>query len=365
MHDDYIGRQIRRATRALFLLAVLPLTAVLLLGVQFHRFLGNLMRGPVAMNSAELQEVANPELLRRYKVSVVGDQMFPTNFQEVKETRAEGTNKVTETEVEQRFSILTFGDRSLLVSSKDPLPGLQVRAGLVPIPREVREHVLSPIEREKPEMARTFFPVMLDTEEFSSEAWIVPLCGLLLALLGGWGVIKCARWSSNPAEHPIGRELEKRGDFNILSGRMDAEVRAEGGSDSGTLVTASWLLHPWSFGLKMRALGELAWAYKLIVKHRVNFIPTGKTYHARIWDRNGKLIQLQVKQANLDAMLLKLSQRAPWVVMGFSPAIEALYRKRRPEFLVEVDKRKAAPKAPPAPSKTQQQVKRPSPLGVA
>jgi hypothetical protein len=366
MHDDYIGRQIRRATRTLFLLSVLPVAAALLLGIQFHRFLGSLMQRPAAMSSAELQAVSNPELLRRYRVSLTAEQLFPTTFQKVKETRTEDTKQVTKVEVEQRFSILTFGDRCLLVSSKNPISDLQVRGGLVPIPLEVREHVLSQIEHENPEMAGTFLPMMLNTEEFSSESWIVPLCGLLLALLGGWGVIKCAQWSSNPAEHPIGRYLAKRGDFNVMCGRIDAEVRSEGGPDSGTLVTAAWLLHPWPFGLKVRALGEIAWAHKVIVRHRVNFIPAGKTYHAKIWDRQGKIMQVQGKEAILDALLGKLSQRAPWIVVGFSPAIEVLFRKRRSEFLAEVDKRKAALNAGPAmPAKPQPQAKSRVPVGVA
>ena len=318
------------------------------------------------MTTSELQDVSNPELLRRYRVALIGDQLFPTNFQKVKETRTEDTQQVTKEEVEQRFSILNFGDHNLLVSSKDPVTNLQIRGGLVPIPPDVREHVLSKIEQKKPQMAGTFLPMMLDTEEFASDAWIVPICGLLLALLGGWGVIKCAQWSSNPSDHPIGRYLQKRGNFDIMSGRIEAEVRSEGGSDSGTLVTASWLLHPWPFGLKVRALGELAWAHKVIVRHRVNFIPAGKTYHAKIFDRQGKLLQVQGKEANLDALLGKLSQRAPWIIVGFSSAIETLFKKRRPEFLAEVDKRKAALNAGPTTvAKPQPQAKRPIPVGVA
>ena len=366
MHDDYVGRQIRRANRTLFLLAALPLTAAVLLGVQYHRFLASLLESPVSMSSTELRGVSDALLLRRYKVSVEGDQLIPTGFQKVRQTTASDTNRVTREEVEQRFSILTFGDRRLLVSSKDPLPGTQLKGGLVPIPLEVREHVLAPIGRENPDLAAAFLPVMLDTAEFSGEAWIIPVCGLVIALLAVWGMTKCAQWSSDPARHPIARELEKRGDFNILRGRIDTEVRTERASDSGALVTASWLLQPWPFGLKVRPLGEIAWAYKVIVKHRVNFIPAGKTYHARLWDRQGKLIDVQGKEANLDALLVKLNQRAPWVVTGFSPAIEALYRKQRSEFLAEVDKRKAALKADSAaPVKPQPPAKRPAPVGVA
>jgi hypothetical protein len=366
MHDDYIGRHIRRATRAVFLLSALPVVAALLLGIQYHRFLGNLLQSPVAMTASELQDVSNPELLRRYRVALIGDQLFPTNFQKVRETRTEDTNQVSKVEVEQRFSILNLGNHNILVSSTDPVTDVQIRGALVPIPQDVREYVLSKIEHKRPEMAGTFLPMMLDTQEFASEAWILPICGLLPALLGVWGVIKSAQWSSNPADHPIGRYLQKRGNFDIMTGRIDAEVRSEGGSDSGTLVTASWLLHPWPFGLKVRALSELAWAHKVIVRHRVNFIPAGKTYHAKIFDRQGKLLQVQGKEANLDALLGKLSQRAPWIVVGFSPAIEALFKKRRPEFLAEVDKRKAALNAGSASAaKPQPQAKKPVPVGVA
>jgi hypothetical protein len=366
MHDDYIGRQIGRATRTLFLFAALPMAAVVLTGIQSHRFLANLVQGPIPMSWAELQAVSDPQTLRRYNVSVDGDEMIPTNFQKVRQTRASDTNKVTKVEVEQRFSILTVGDRHMLVSSTAPLLSAHLRGGLVPIPIEVREHVLSPLERKNPKIAGSFLPTMLDTAEFSSDAWILPACGLLLVILAGWGIIKCAQWSSNPAGHPVARELQKRGDFNILRGRIDAEVRAENAHDQGTIVTTTWLLHPWPFGLKVRALGEIAWAYKLIVKRRVNFIPAGKTYHARIGDRQGKRIEIQGKEATVDALLVKLGQRAPWIVAGFNQTIEAMYRKQRPQFLAEVDRRKAALKTEPATAITPEpQPKRSTPVGVA
>jgi hypothetical protein len=367
MQDDYIGRQIDRATRSLFLLSIFPLIAVSLLGVQNRRFLVSLIHSPVPMSSAEIQQVSDPESLRRYNVSLIGDQLIPTKFQKVRETRDQHTNQVTRSEVEQRFSILTLGNKSLLVSSKNQISDTQLKGGLLPIPLEVRDHVLNAIERKKPELAGTFLPMMLDTETFSSDAWFVPTCGALLILLGFWGLITAARWSSNPAGHPIAKELQKRGEFNIVRGRIDAEVRAEGGSGSGTLITASWLLSPSLIGLKIRPLGEIAWAYKLVVRHRVNFIPVGKTVRAKIWDRQGKAIEVMAKEANVDALLTKINQRAPWVVMGFNAAIESMFKMNRPQFLAEVDKRKAALKAAPVagPASPQPQAKRPTPVGVA
>src|SRR5438132_14114418 len=112
--DDYIGRQISRAIRTLLLLSIFPLIAVSLLGIQNRRFLVSLIQSPVPMSSPEVQQVSDPESLRRYNVSLIGDQLIPTKFQKVRETRDQSTNRVTRSEVEQRFSILAFGNKSLL-----------------------------------------------------------------------------------------------------------------------------------------------------------------------------------------------------------------------------------------------------------
>src|SRR5258708_33635480 len=136
--ENYMGGQISRAPGTFFLLSIFPPIAVSLLGAQNRRFLVSLIHSPVPMSSPEVQQVSDPESLPRYNVSLIGDQLIPTKFQKVRETRDQSTNRVTRSEVEQRFSILTLGNKSLLVSSKDQISDTQLKGGLVPIPADAR-----------------------------------------------------------------------------------------------------------------------------------------------------------------------------------------------------------------------------------
>jgi hypothetical protein len=364
VQDDYIHNQMRRSTRNLLLFCAIPLAFLVLLGVQNYRFLANLLKGPRPVSSSELFNIQDSGDLRQYNVSVSGDELIPTTFQKVMQTKSSSTNQVTRTDVEQRFSILQIGDRYLLVSSKDPLSSTSLTGGLVAIPLEVREHVLGPIEKRKAISEQAFLPFMLNTTEFN-DSWGGLVFLLLLGTLCATGVVVSTQWSANSAQHPIAKQLRKYGEFNIIRGRIDSEVRQEGNlKASAPLVTSSWILAPSVFTLRVRPLGELAWAYQLTTQHRVNFVPTGKTFQAKIYDRQGRLIAIQAKEQAVQALLVKIGQKAPWVVLGFNAGLENLYKKQRDQFLAAVDQRKAALKAAPAES-PKPQPKKPEPVGVA
>ena len=366
MYDDYIGRQIRRATRSLLVLSFVPVLAAAAAAISYQRFLGSLLHGPMQMSAQELVAVSNPESLSRYNVVVNGDQIFSTGFQKLAEGESSGGKDVSNKKVAERISVLTFGDRQLLVVSEDRPTSTQLRGALEAISPEIRTQVLSKLIVENPGSASAYLPMMLDTREFTADAWTIPVAGIAAVLLGAWGIFVCMRWQSNPETHPIHQGLRKYGDPRLIRGRIDGEARAENAKDSGAAITANWFLHAWPFGLRVRPLADIAWAYKLVITHRVNFVPTGKTHHAKVFDRQGKAIQFQDKEPAVDALLLKLSQRAPWVVMGFSGPIENMFKKQRAQFLAEVDKRKAAAKAAPSEApKLQPQTKKPQPVGVA
>jgi hypothetical protein len=209
VNDDYINNQMRRGTRNLFLFSAVPLVVVVLLGFQNHRFLANLLQGPRSLSGSELLHVQDSEDLPQYNVSVSGDQLIPTAFQKVRQTKSTSTNQVTRVDVQQRFSLLQFGDRYLLVSSVDPPSSASLAGGLIAIPLEVREHVLGPIETRKNISAQAFLPFMLNTSEFSRAAWWPPVFGLSLGILGAVGIVIALRWSANPDQQPIARQLRK------------------------------------------------------------------------------------------------------------------------------------------------------------
>lgn len=78
---------------------------------------------------------------------------------------------------------------------------------------------------------------------------------------------------------------------------------------------------------------KLIWTYMNTVTHRTNGIKTGTTYNVQ-FESEGSSYAIGVdKQDTAVAVLQKISETLPWVVVGYSDELKALYRKNRAEFL--------------------------------
>ena len=89
-------------------------------------------------------------------------------------------------------------------------------------------------------------------------------------------------------------------------------------------------------GADARALpnNKMVWAYMNTVTHRTNGIKTGTTYSVQIEMEGKGSFSIGVdKQETAVAVLTKMSEMFPWVVVGYSDELKALYNKNRAEFM--------------------------------
>lgn len=79
---------------------------------------------------------------------------------------------------------------------------------------------------------------------------------------------------------------------------------------------------------------KIAWAYMNTVTHRTNGIKTGTTYSVQIETEGAGSFSIGVDKEDMAlGVLKKFNEMLPWVVVGYSDELKALYRKNRAEFL--------------------------------
>src|SRR5256885_15292845 len=105
------------------------------------------------------------------------------------------------------------------------------------------------------------------------------IVGLPLLALAGWNIWKAMRRSSEIQSSPVWKNLAVHGNAEQLSLQIEAELQPAMTRKYGKLqVTSQWMVRRKLFSTWVSPIADLAWVYKKVTKHSVNFIPTGKTY---------------------------------------------------------------------------------------
>jgi hypothetical protein len=255
---------------------------------------------------------------------------------------------------------LQMGERILLVkaSSKDT-EKTQLSGELISIPYDLQQSVLQKLLEKYPQLNGRFLPFMMDATGYRFEGYFGLPIGLVTAGFALWLMYLGFRWMGRPETHKVWRRLEQGGSAQQAGMAIDMEMAAEGGGEKfGTSrLTSHWLVNAPAFSVGVMRLEDVVWGYQKITKRYTNGIPTGKSYHVVVFDRGGYRMELMAKKKTGPALLQSLSQRAPWMIAGFSADLEKIWKQRRAEFLEAVDQRKAQPKqsAPtPAPDATKE-----------
>lgn len=339
LRGTFIARQVGRANRRLFIL-----NALLVLGVAGYmianaRYFTNFARGPVPMSPSQLASVTNPNSLTKYFVSVSGDKIFDSGIQHVEQQVNETTNKVESQTVDADYLILVVDERFLIVKVPHGATGTQFRGALVDLPADVRSEIVGQVTN--PKVVRLFLPVMLDASNFREEGyWTIAIC---LPILGfaGWNLRKFYARVQNPSTHPIIVALGRFGSVPQLAMEIEGELRGETEALGSARVTQSWIFVSQNFGLSMCRIPEIVWAYKKVTRHSWNFIPTGKSYGAIIFGRDGRPIETGGAQKKMDRLLEIVGSRTPWALVGFSDEINNLVRSNWLGFVAEIDARRS------------------------
>jgi hypothetical protein len=251
-------------------------------------------------------------------------------------------NTVISEKTTARYYLLTTDTEALLVK----LPasaGLSPLVGeLVDMPSFEQAEILPKLYQHEPDLRNRLRPVMLDAGNYYNSGIIGLAIGIPLFALGIWNLRKVAQRRQDPTQHPVMRTLALFGPAGQVAAEIDADVRFNVPSPSlnQPAVTPTWLLHPSHYGLQVVAVGEIVWAYTHVTQHRVNFVPTGKTYRVMIADRRGRLLSLGSKKGDSSELLGYLSRVTPWSIFGYHADLARSWKANPREIIQAADARR-------------------------
>src|SRR5215472_112643 len=339
LRGTVIAREIGRTNRSLFIVNALLVLGVAGCIVVTARYLTNFVQGPVPMLPSQVTWVENPNSLARYFVSVTGDKIVDSGIRHVERHVNETTNEVLSETVDADFLILVVDQRLLIVKAPHGAKGMQFQGALVDLPAEVRSKVVGKVN--DPELVRSFLPVMLDARNFRAQGyWTIAICVPILGL-AGWNLRKYYARVRNPNTHPIIVTLGRFGSVPRLAMEIEGELRGQTEALGTARVTPSWIFISHTFGLLICRIPEIVWAYAKVTRHCKYFIPTGASYAAIIFGRDGRPIQVDGSHMETNRLLEIVASRAPWALMGFSEESSKLVHSNWPGFVAEIDARRA------------------------
>jgi hypothetical protein len=335
MTNSFVHTTIRRSNRKLLLWCVAVAVLLLGLGALNRRYFYNFFAGPAAIDRQTLLATTDPDMLPRYWVTVTGDEVADTGFQQVSRNTKTNDERVT-----NAYMALLLDKRVLMVKAPDDASVTEYTGYLEPLPSDVRTQIIGDAERTAPTLRGAFLPYMLNTDSFRTSGYIALGLGIPLFGLCVFGLIRAIRRSNDPFAHPIMRALSRFGPPDYVASQLDAELSAEHPKLDKLHLTPSWLVQATSTSLAAMRIEDIVWAYKQVTQHRTNGVPTGKTYTAQLWDRYGVCITVAGKEAFVNQVLEAAAQRAPWLLAGFSPELEKTWKSNRAAVLATVDQRR-------------------------
>lgn len=344
MLDGFIGKQIRRSNRNLFLanlgLLIVPLT----IGFTNPRYWYNFALGPFPSDRQTLLSVQDPDKLDKYFINIEGDKSLKTGFQEITKRVSKRTGSVKSETVSAEYLALVIDKKLLIVKAKTAnASNTKFTGELVNIPENVQSNLISKAEAENPRLKGVFMPFILEENDFRFAGYLGLAVGLPCLFLAIWNLHKVFKRRANPELHPIAKTLSKFGDSTAtIAVSIDSEVQSESNKYSLGLVTLtpSWLFRQTRYGLEILKLEQIAWIYSKVTQHRTNGIPTHKSYTAILLDRQGKSLEIPGKEQEINQLIQEIMQRVPWVIMGFSDELQQLWNTDRSRMFEFIDERR-------------------------
>ncbi len=344
MLDGFIGKQIQRSNRNLFLANLGLLLVPLTIGFTNPRYWHNFALGPFPIERQTLLSIQEPDKLDKNFLNIEGDKSFKTGFQEITKRVSKATGAVKSETVSAEYIALVIDKKILIVKAKtENASNTKFTGELVNLPENVQSNLISKAEAENPRLKGVFMPFMLEENDFRFAGYLGLAVGLPCLLLAMWNLHKVFKRRVNPQSHPIAKTLSEFDDSPaILAAKIDSEVQSKNNKYSlGLLtITPSWLLRETRYGLDILKLEQLVWIYSKVTQHRTNGIPTHKSYAAILLNRQGKSLEITGKEQEINQVIQEIIQRVPWVIMGFSDELQQLWNTDRSRMFEFIDERR-------------------------
>ena len=167
MTTSFIHPIIRRSNRNLLILCAA--IALLLIGLAAFnaRYLYNFFAGPLRIDRQTLLATTDPAALQRYWVTVEGDDVADTGFQQVRRNSDTGSENVA-----AAYMALLLDRRVLLVKDYNNTSATTFTGYIEPLPADARTRIIADIEQDAPKLRGAFLPYMLNTAGFRDGGYL-------------------------------------------------------------------------------------------------------------------------------------------------------------------------------------------------
>jgi hypothetical protein len=170
------------------------------------------------------------------------------------------------------------------------------------------------------------------------------LVTLLLLVSGLWIAIANLMSISNIKFNSQVRKLAKYGDADSLFEEIEQEYAAVE-SDAHSLgkgrgwvcLADKWIILLGGLGVKFMRAEDLLWAYKLKQTTKAyGIVTTGVYYFLKLRSR-GKTLSAAGKEKYVDEVLAAIFEKYQWVVVGYSAALESVFKNNKAQFASYAD----------------------------
>jgi hypothetical protein len=336
----WVENEARRTNRNLLIVNILLLAAVIALISADARYYLSFFLGCQRIEPAELITLSSPAQRTRTFVTISGSKSARTGYQDIEKNVQKSTGRVLSTAVKDEYVLLKVGDKALLVKADPGAEKLEYSGELINTEEKIQQDLIGTLSAHDPELGKMILPFTLNAADYRDQGYWVLGISVPLLLLSGWNIFKGFRRLGEPQTTKIWTQLAALGDPQQLSLQIDTEEHQPHAMYGKLHMTQSWLLQRSTFSTWISPVDDLAWVYKKVTKHSVNFIPTGKSYALILVGRHRQRIEAQMREKEVNALLGTLATRVPWAIYGFNQQIKTAWDKDPAGFVAAVDSRR-------------------------
>lgn len=333
--NGIVSKAVKRTNRNLLLLCLFAFAIVFGLLFAGSNYWLTLVAGSKLLDHDELIAMQSVDFLPTM-VTVQTDESFDTGYEQYL-VNDNGT-RITE---HYYIMMLIGNERFLLVEAPPETEKLEYTGALISIPSDVQGDIVDALIGEYPDLAGTFLPVMITTEDHRTAGWIALVILGIIFIAGVEGMLRLIARQTDINQHPIYKSLARYGDPQTVIKQIEGEM-ALGSEQVGKLqVTPKWAITSSRTTFDAVYLKDAVWMYKMITQHRTNGIPTGKSFKVLVYDKHGHLMEVPTKKNTVDDMLQVIYQRAPWILTGFNDELQNMWKNSdgRRQMIAEVESR--------------------------
>lgn len=346
MENGFLISQVKRVNRNLFIINLIVFFCVIAIFLMNSNYLYNVFTGPYKADFQWLGSITDPTSVKEKYIEFKSPNVNNMYFHDIVEEYESYSKEVKKTTIESDYLLVGIDEKFVIVKVPHGRRGSTFIGEITSLPSEVINYATEiMLDRgyTSAEILQSLQPILVDASgNYKTVGYIMVVIGSLLLIMVFWNLSKFVRRNLDPYSHPIFKSLSAYGNSKDMTEYMENELK------QGNVVTLekftltdNWVIYKEFFSLSILKISDLIWLYKRVTTHRVNFVPTGKTFEIVINNNRKKSRSFQISnEANADIFLEEIYYRAPWIALGYSDDFRNLWARNFRQFVELVDSRK-------------------------